>query len=191
MSRTFIACLLFFVISSVTVFSENEIFHWQTRTGFSLYITDKTGLDYKAQPAETLQTGFLFAIGDYIAINTTVGMFFVQSSDAKGGFSYRGFQDLLIRTDLQGRLPLHRGENSFYLGLSIGPEIHYAHYLFTNIQFFYPALFGEPFFDIVFSEKKQITLRISLPVRFQFRIDTNLSMSAGLGISFLFRPLYL
>jgi hypothetical protein len=191
MSRPFIACLFFFVISSLPVFSENEVFHWHTRTGFSLYVTDKSGLDCKVQPAETVQTGFLFAIGDYAAVNTTVGMFFVQSSDAAGGFAFRGFQDLLVRTDLQGRLPLHGGENSFYLGLSVGPELHYAHYLFTRIQFFYLAVFGEPFFDIVFSEKQQITVRLSTPVRFQFRTDTEFSMSAGLGITFLFRPLYL
>ncbi len=190
MLRTFIACFLFFVISSVPAVSMTPFFNWHFRSGISLYTVKNCYFDTKVQPAETFQTGFLFSIGDHVGIETTLGIMNIHQSDLTQGYQYRGLEALLIRISLQGRTTLsqERRDRSPRLGLEAGMELSYAHYTATKIYLFYPTIYTAPFLDLFFSKNPQWNLRFLIPVRIALRIDMDYVVGTGIGIAFLYRP---
>lgn len=151
MSRIFIPCFFIFVISSVPLWGENTVFHWRVQADYTLFITKGDSLQTQIQHSESLQNGFLFALGDHFYIDSMIGMYHVHNSALREGYRYRGSDNLIFRLTSGARLKLTDTSStihSLWLGIGAGPEAVIGHYLSTSIYFFYPAAYIEPFLDL-------------------------------------------
>jgi hypothetical protein len=192
MLRTFISSFFLFVICPLPLFAENSVFHWRTQIDYTLFITKSQSLPAQPQHGESLQTGFLFALGDYFYVDTMMGMYHVHSSSARPGYSYRGSDNLLFRASGGGKLPLsdiRKTGPGIWLGIGLGAEAVLARYLATSIYFFFAVAYGEPFLEFALPPPpSRYHIRISLPSRIQFRRDTALSLGFGVSAAFIYRP---
>lgn len=190
MSRVFIACFFFFVIFTRPVFTENTVFHWHLETGFSLLIGKDQRFPIEPQAAETVQTGFLFSIGEYLGLNTSFGVFHVHPTNLANGIGYRGYEDMFILLSFQAHTPplLQNSIPIIRLGIESGAEMHFARYSLTHLYFFFIGVLVEPFISIATPRADRWSFRFSLPVRLLCRLDTKFSVVPGIAVGFTYRP---
>jgi hypothetical protein len=124
---------------------------------------------------------------DWIGLATSVELFGVLPSDATGGFLYRGFGGGAFALALEAHAPVASGAwGELRGGGGIGAAAALPGYQYTSLFFFFPEARAEAL--LLFRPAQPawlrgLELKLTVPLRAQFRRDLDFSISTGLEIS--------
>ena len=160
------------------------------RSGWTMALTQSPGFPMKAQAA--WEGGVLaeFPLFGYVAVGITLDYRYTAPSDLAGGFLYRGHGGICPGLYLSIQAPLIRAPKRMGLlgGLATGGSASLDRYSLTELYFFYPSIFLEPFVAFYFPSQGPRTLSLSVPLRVDFRRDLDRSFAIGLTLGWRCYP---
>jgi hypothetical protein len=112
----------------------------------------------------------------------------VLPSDTNGGFLYRGYggTSLWLAVEAGDTIASWKGLGTLKAGGSLGAGGWIAGYQHTALNFSYPEAQVGCFLVFSPAALPALDVRVSLPVRMQFRRDLDYSLSVGMGIGIAF-----
>jgi hypothetical protein len=120
----------------------------------------------------------------WMRIGASFGLSETLPSDTTGGFVYRGYSTGALGMFLEAAGPIGALDKVGVLeaGGQIGINADWAVYQYSSLYFFYPEVETGGFIGMRFVGLRALQLRLSLPLRFQFRRDLDYSFSAALSL---------
>jgi len=160
------------------------------RSGWALALAQSPLFPMKAQAA--WQGGALaeFPLFGFMAIGVSLEYRYTAPSDMAGGFLYRGHGGICPGLYLSIQAPLIRAPKRMGLlgGLATGGSASFDRYSLTELYFFYPSVFLEPFLAFYFPRLGPNTFCLSAPLRVDFRRDLERSFAIGLTLGWRYYP---
>jgi hypothetical protein len=188
--RSSIAFFIFFVTASVLTASDNQLIALSVNAGGGVLVSRAEPFALKAQADFGGSIGVEIPVGRFLAAGLGAGVHQTLPSSLAGGYAYRGFGGFDLRL-----LLVLNNLGSFALGglrpeptLAAGLIARYDRYQYTRLYFFYPGVTAAPGLVIPFSRRPHHALALSLPLRFYFRRDIDLSAACGLELGWKFYP---
>jgi hypothetical protein len=124
---------------------------------------------------------------DWIGMRTSLELFGVLPSDASGGFLYRGFGGGAFALMLEAHAEVAAGSfGELRVGGGIGAAVALPGYQYTTLYFFFPEARTEALLlyrPALPAWLRGLELKLTIPLRAQFRRDLDFSISTGIGIS--------
>jgi len=150
----------------------------------SFQIVSGQGFGPKEQGGGGADIYFLIPLVPWMRIGASFGLSETLPSDTTGGFVYRGYDTGALGMFLEAAGPVGAWERVGVLeaGGQIGINADWSVYQYSSLYFFYPELETGGFIGLRFVGLRALQLRLSLPLRFQFRRDLDYSFSAALGL---------
>ncbi len=160
------------------------------RYGWAMALTQSPLFPMKAQAA--WEGGVLaeLPLFGFLAVGFSLAYRFTAPSDLAGGFLYRGHGGICPVLYLAAKAPLVRTPKHMGLlgGLAAGGSASFDRYSLTELYFFYPSIFLEPFLAFYFPRLGPNTFCLSAPVRLDFRRDLIRSLAIGLAFGWRYYP---
>jgi hypothetical protein len=160
------------------------------RSGGAVALTESPLFPMKAQAAWQAGAMSEFALFGFIALGISLDYHYTAASDLAGGFLYRGHGGFCPGLYLSVKAPLIRSAKrmALYGGAAVGGSANFDRYSLTELYFFYPSLFLEPFLEFHFPRLGPNTFCLSAPLRLDFRRDLERSLAIGLAVSWRYHP---
>jgi hypothetical protein len=126
----------------------------------------------------------LVPIVPWMRFGTSFNLSETLPSDTTGGFVYRGYGTGALGVFLEAAGPIGAWGRvgTFEAGGQLGINADWAAYQYTSLYFFYPELVTGGFIGLRFAGFRALQVRLSLPVKFQFRRDLNYSFLAAISL---------
>ena len=185
MNKKIITFFFMFVISSLYGWTEIQGFAFGEKIAGSLSLTRDLRFPLKGQLGGKVGLFLEFPIAMPASFGLSFHLHGILPSSLSNGFLYRGFsgQDLRVFFSLKTLLFNNPERLELLLGTACGALLSFDRYSFTELYFFYPGAFLEPFLELYLLQLGWATLLISLPIDLYFRKDLILSASAGIGLT--------
>ena len=132
---------------------------------------------------------FMFPILDWLRLESSVDLFTVAPSDISGGFVYRGYSGAAVGFMVQAVAPIvsSPGFGTMRRGGGLGAAGALPSYWYTTLAFFYLEPRVEGLLDWQPAGLRNFDFQLVLPMRLQLRRDMLYSVSAGFGLTVLYR----
>jgi hypothetical protein len=160
------------------------------RSGWAVALTQSPLFPMKAQAA--WEGGVLaeLPLFGFLAVGISLDYRYTAPSDLAGGFLYRGHGGICPGLYLSIKAPLIRAPKRMGLlgGLATGGSASFDRYSLTELYFFYPSVFLEPFLAFYFPRLGPNTFCLSAPLRLDFRRDLDRSLAIGLALGWRYYP---
>jgi len=185
-AATFGLLLLLPTLAAAPLSSDTVIrgFALGLRSGWAMALTQSPLFPMKAQAAWEGGALAELPLFSFLALGFSLAYRFTAPSDLAGGFLYRGHGGICPSLYLAARVPLVRAPKRMGLlgGLAAGGSASFDRYSLTELYFFYPSIFLEPFLAFYFPSQGPHTFCLSAPVRLDFRRDLDRSLAIGLAL---------
>jgi hypothetical protein len=154
-------------------------------SGGGAALTESSLFPMKAQGSWNAGALAEFPLFRFLALGLSLGYRYTAASDLAGGFLYRGHGGMAPGLYLAARTLLARVQDRMDLlgGAAAGVSASFDRYSLTELYFFYPSTFLEPFLEFHFRRLRSQTFSLSAPVRLDFRRDLELSLAFGLELT--------
>jgi hypothetical protein len=144
----------------------------------------------KTQPWWSSGLALELAMGSQLGLGLSLGYHQAAVSSAAAGWVYRGYLGLEAGAYLFGRGPHPTASERLELvgGLAVGASARFDTYTRTELLFFYPSLWFEPYLEFHSPRLGRHTLSLGLPNQIHFRKDMDMSASLGLNVRWRWYP---
>jgi len=151
-------------------------------------IASAEGYGPKEQGGGGAELYTFFPFADWIGMGLFFGLSETLPSDTTGGFAYRGYGTGAIGlfAEVHFRLSSVGTLGTLFGGGRAGLSADWGSYQYTSLYFFYPEEVTEGFLFLRLASLPSLQVRLSLPVRLQFRRDMTYSYSAALGLGAIY-----
>jgi len=147
-------------------------------------IVSGQGFGPKEQGGVGAELFLLIPLDSWLRLGTSFELAETLPSDTTGGFVYRGYGTGALGMFLEaaGELGRWAPVGIFEAGGQLGVNADWAAYQYTTLYFFYPELMTEGFIGLRFAGLRGLQVRLSVPVRIQFRRDLDYSFLAAVSV---------
>ncbi|RKX79386.1 MAG: hypothetical protein DRP87_03385 [Spirochaetes bacterium] len=191
MPKQFISFFFFFVISYFPLCGKNLSIAQFTTAAMNFNIVKDSRFPTAVQTGERISWGAQLNIFENFAASISGGLNRVHASFPVEGIIYRGHGNITGGLYLDGKIQFlpHTGSVVVWWGIRVGGEGNFSQYSLTRLYFFYPALALDPFIEFSHADKNvPWRIRLTFPLRYNFRRDMVFSFSAGIGLSLISNP---